>query len=118
MNSAASPPFRITGWHVLAGFVALFVAVTAVDVVVMVAAYRTYSGEVSASPYELGLAYNRQLAQQQAQAGLGWRMTLGFAEPRAVRLTALGRDGAPLTGLRVTGHLERPATETGRLELA
>jgi nitrogen fixation protein FixH len=118
MTSAASPAFRITGWHVLAGFVAFFLVVTVVDAVMAVDAYRTYSGEVSTSPYEDGLAFDTQLEQQRSQARLGWRMALGFADRGAVRLTALGPDGAPLTGLRVTGRLERPATEAGRLDLA
>lgn len=118
MTAAASPGFRINGWHVLAGFLAFFVVVTAVDVVMAVDAYRTHSGEVSTSPYEDGLAYDSQLDQQRNQARLGWRMALGLGASGEVRLTAATATGAALDGLRVTGRLERPATEEGRIDLA
>jgi nitrogen fixation protein FixH len=117
MSTAASPAFRLNGWHVLAGLVAFFGVVIAVDVVMMVDAYSTFSGEVSTSPYEDGLAYDSQLDQQRDQARLGWRMTLAFAQPGEIRLSAVGPNGAPLSALRVTGRLERPATEAGRLAL-
>jgi len=116
MTAIARPAFRITGWHVLAGFLAFFVAVTAVDVLMVVDAYRTHSGEVSTSPYEDGLAYDSQLDQQRTQARLGWKMTLALAGGE-IRVAAQSAGGAPLDGLRLTGRLERPATEKGRMDL-
>ena len=109
-----APGFRINGWHVLSMVVGFFTVVIAVDVGFAVMAYRTFPGEVSVTPYEDGLVYNKTLAQQAAQAKLGWRAS-AEARPDAVVLTLLDREGRPVTGLRVAGKLERPATETGRV---
>ena len=54
------------------GVVAFFALVIAVDVVFMVLAYRTFSGQVASNPYEAGLAFNQTLAQRQREASLGW----------------------------------------------
>jgi nitrogen fixation protein FixH len=119
MNPAAPPPrFVIKGWHVLVGFVLFFGADIAVNAAFMVSAYRTFPGETSVTPYEDGVAYNATLAQQRAQAALGWRMTAGFGPGGDVRIQAFDRAGAPLSGLRMSGRLQRPATETGARALS
>lgn len=115
--TAAKPPFVIKGWHVLAGVVGFFAAIIGVDAVFVLQALKTYPGEVSVTPYEDGLAYNRRIAQLEAQQQLGW--TAGVAaEPGAVLVRLRDREGAPLTGLRLAGKLQRPATETGARALA
>ena len=58
--------FRLTGWHVLAIVTGFFALVTAVDIGFVVMAVRTFPGEVSSTPYEDGLAYDRSLAQLRA----------------------------------------------------
>ena len=108
------PAFRLNGWHVLAGFVAFFGVTLAVDTYMLVSAYRTYPGEVADTPYEAGLAYDRVLNQEKAQAALGWRMSLGLVGSDVVRLTAIDRVGQALPPLRIEARLERPATEDGR----
>ncbi|ADG10361.1 ferredoxin [Caulobacter segnis] len=108
---------RITGWHVLIGVVLFFATVIAVDIVFMVQAYRTFSGEVASNPYETGLAFNRTLAQRQKEAALGWSASVETPEGKAVVVKVLDRDAKPLDGLSLTGVLERPATETGRQTL-
>ena len=114
MNPTAAPPrFTIKGWHVLVAFVLFFGADFAVNTAFMVSAYRTFPGETSVTPYEDGIAYNSALAQQRAQAALGWRMTVGLDAPTRIRVEAFDRAGAPLSGLHLTGRLQRPATETG-----
>lgn len=112
----ARRPFRVTGWHVLAGVTAFFAVVLAVDVSFTVMAIRTFPGQVSVTPYEDGLLYNRHIAQLDAQARLGWRASAA-AEPGQVVVTLTDAGGRPLSGLAVAGRLERPATETGRIAL-
>ena len=63
MSTTASTAFRLTGWHVLASVVLFFGVFITVDVLMAIDAYRTYSGEVSTSPYEDGLAFNRAYQQ-------------------------------------------------------
>ena len=64
---AVKKPFRITGWHVLVSVVAFFGVVIAVDSLFLVLAYRSHPGQVSVTPYEDGLAYNRAVAQRRAE---------------------------------------------------
>lgn len=109
--------FEVRGWHVLAGVTAFFAVIIAVDATFTVLAIRSFPGQVSVTPYEDGLLYNRHIAQLEAQDRLGWRAAAG-AEPGQVVLTFRDRDGKPLSGLAIAGRLERPATETGRITLA
>jgi nitrogen fixation protein FixH len=118
MSDLSVPPRRgLTGWHVLAVVVGFFSIVIAVDVSFAVSAYRTFPGEVSRTPYEDGVAYNRKLAQLAAQAKLGWVPIATVTPAGDVALDVHDLSGAPVTGLRLAGRLERPATETGRIVL-
>ena len=106
----------IRGWHVFVAVSAFFGVIIAVDGAFTVAALRTFPGQVSVTPYEDGLLYNRRIAQLKAQARLGWQAAAA-AEPGQVMVELQDRDGRPLSGLILTGRLERPATEAGRIAL-
>jgi nitrogen fixation protein FixH len=112
----ADAGFRLTGWHVLAIVCTFFAVVVAVDVSMAAMAYRTFSGEVAKDSYEAGLAYNRTLAQRRAQAALGWSATIADS-PGTLRLRVTDRDGRPVPGLVVAAKLERPATESGSVDV-
>ncbi len=119
MSAIPSPgrrPFEIRGKHVLAGVVAFFAVIIAVDVTFTVLAIRTFPGQVSVTPYEDGLLYNRRIAQLEAQERLGWQAA-AEAQPRAVMLQFQDREGRPVQGLKIVGRLERPATEAGKIAL-
>lgn len=116
-HGLGSGRFRLKGWHVLLMMIGFFGIVVTVDVSFAVMAYRTFPGEVSVTPYEDGLLYNKKLAQIAAQQKLGWKAAAA-AEPGAVVLIIEDAAGQPVRGLRVSGKLERPATETGRLNAA
>jgi nitrogen fixation protein FixH len=115
-DTPARPGFTIRGWHVLAGVTAFFTVVIGVDASFTVMALRTFPGQVSVTPYEDGLLYNRRIAQLEAQERLGWRAAAAAA-PGEVVMTFQDRAGRPLAGLVLTGRLERPATEAGRVML-
>jgi nitrogen fixation protein FixH len=109
--------FQIGGWHVLAAVVGFFAIVFAVDAAFVVSAYRTFPGQVSSTPYEDGVAYNRKLAQMAAQARLGWAPVASVTQGGAVQVEVRDAAGAPVHGLTLAGRLERPATEAGRIAL-
>lgn len=116
-TASTAPGFRIAGWHVLVAVIVFFGVIIAVNGVFLTAAYRTFPGQVSVTPYEDGLAHNRKIAQRAAQDALGWGATAANDESGVVvefRDTA----GAPVQGLKVSGALSRPATEAGRIDLA
>ncbi len=113
---SVKPPFAVKGWHVAAGVVAFFAVVVGVDAGFLVMAYRTHPGQVAPRPYEAGLIYNAELERQRIQDALGWR---AGAEARLDGLEVLlqDREGRPLTGLKVSATLQRPATEQGRADV-
>lgn len=113
---AEKKPFRVTGWHVLFSVVAFFGVVIAVDTAFMVLAYRSHPGQVSVTPYEDGLAYNRAVEQRRQQAALGWTATAA-PDGAGVVVEIADAQGEPVAGLQLTGLLRRPATETGELPL-
>ena len=108
--------FQVRGWHVWAGVAAFFAVVIAVDATFTVLALRTFPGQVSVTPYEDGLLYNRRIAQLEAQDRLGWRVGAA-AEPGQVILEFRDRQGRPLSGLAIDARLQRPATQAGRIGL-
>lgn len=109
--------FRLKGWHVAAIVVGFFTVVIAVDTGFIVAALRTYPGEVSTSPYEDGIAYNHSLASRAEQRRLGWRAEV-VQRPGEVALVMRDGQGRALDGLVVQADLQRPATELGRRRLS
>ena len=110
-----APQFRLAGWHVLVMVVGFFAVVVGVDVGFAISAYRTFPGEVSVTPYEDGVAYNKKLAQMASQQRLGWRVAAAVASGGEVEVVVRDRTSAPVQGLALTGRLERPATEAGRV---
>lgn len=117
-SAPATPGFSLKGWHVLLIVVGFFAVVVGVNVGFVTMALRTFPGEVSATPYEDGIAYNARLARMAAQESLGWRAVLATDAAHMVMLRLLDRDNRPLTRLGVTAALERPATESGRKVVA
>lgn len=115
LRAEPSTGYRVRGWHVGAAVTAFFAVIVGVDVSFAVIAYRTHPGQVSVTPYEDGLLHDRQVAQFHAQSRLGWKAT-AQARPGALILTYADRGGRPLTGLTIAARLERPATETGRVD--
>lgn len=109
--------FELRGVHVLAMTVGFFCVVVGVDVTFALSAYRTFPGEVSRTPYEDGIAFNRHLAQMQAQSKLGWTPVAEVTPRGEVRIAVRDAAGAPLSGLSLVGRLEHPATEAGRIVL-
>ena len=112
----ARPPFAVKGWHVAAGVVAFFTVVIGVDTSFLVLAYRTHPGQVEAKPYETGLIYNAELERIRAQEALGWRAG-AEARTNGLEVVMQDRQGRPLTGLRVSALLQRPATEQGKADV-
>lgn len=103
-------PFKLTGWHVLAMFGAFFGGMMAVNILFVVLALKTFSGEADHA-YINGLKFNETLAAQARQAELGWTMSLGLERPTGggaiLEARLLDRNQQPLSGAKMAGMIGR-----------
>ncbi|MEM9170098.1 MAG: FixH family protein [Pseudomonadota bacterium] len=100
-----------TGRHVLFALLAFFAVIIAVNAVFLTVAIRSFPGEQEKKSYLQGLNYNDVLERRAAQEALGWSVRIDEAAVDgargAVTLVFSSADGAPLSGLSVTGSLGR-----------
>jgi nitrogen fixation protein FixH len=109
-------------------FIGAFLAVIAVNAVMMTLAISTFSGVETPRHYAQGLAYNQVLAATRAQAALGWKVDvravpLAAAEGmdgRSIELQVVARDvdGRPIDDLALRALAIRPTRAGLDRELA
>jgi nitrogen fixation protein FixH len=113
MNKVVAAPRPITGRFVLICLIAFFGMIIGVNVVMMRYALETLPGVEVDSPYEAGLAYGRDIDAARDQANRGWKVSAHVARDSrgdaSVRVEARDHNGNPITGLRFSAVLERPA---------
>jgi len=102
-----------TGWMALATFAAFFGAIFCANAALVYFALSTFSGEQEASPYEHGLAYDKDLAAARVQDARGWRVTVRMERPAPgapalIDVVINGPDNRPLEGLSVSAALAFP----------
>jgi nitrogen fixation protein FixH len=110
-GSSETPPRELTGRMVLVCLVAFFGVVAAVNAVMMAAAISTLSGLDSDSPYEAGLAFDREIVASRAQLALHWQVDAKVERDEGktrVEFSARDADGNPLPGLSATASLVHP----------
>lgn len=103
----------LTGRAVLAALVGCFGVMFAVNGIMAYYAVSTFTGVTEASPYEHGLAYEKDILAAKAQAELGWSVSGHVARDdagaAAIEVRMQDAAGAPVQGLGVTARLESPA---------
>lgn len=103
-------------------FVAFFVVVAIVNGIMVIFALNSFAGLSTDNAYEKGRTYNQTLAAAQAQARLGWQVTLDFSarDRDHARLAATLRDksGNAIDGASITAHFVRPTREGFDSEIA
>jgi nitrogen fixation protein FixH len=94
---ARERPFEVTGRFVLACFVGFFLAVAAVNAVMIRFAVTTFGGVETDSSYKAGLAFKAETAASIAQAARGWKVDVRI-EPAggSVAVNVAVRDAAGL----------------------
>lgn len=104
--------FRLTGRHVFVILCCFFGVMFAVNLTMARLALKTFSGEVTAHPYERGLRFNADLAAARAQDDLGWKIEGRTARDSdgtvSVEIDARDNAKAPLAGLVLKVMLESP----------
>jgi nitrogen fixation protein FixH len=112
MRNPSRTPRPLTGRMVLFYLVAFFGTVIGVNMVMMKFAINTLSGTEVDSAYRASLAYENEISAARDQNRRNWKVD-AHVERRAdgatiVRLDARDANGAPLSGLKFFGRLERP----------
>ncbi|MCA3573906.1 MAG: FixH family protein [Aestuariivirga sp.] len=110
MAASAKPAKPLTGWHVLAMFIAFFGVIFTVNFTMAYLANSTWSGLVVANGYVASQSFDKDLAKARAQEALGWKVGFDFTEQR-VRLTFEDKAGQKIDALSITGDLERTVTD-------
>jgi len=105
------PSRGLRGGHVLAAMLAFFAVIVVADATLIYKALVTFGGLDNANAYRDGLAYNRRIASERAQARLGWRDAIEARDlPRRLTISLSEASGAALPGKRVIAEIGRPAT--------
>lgn len=114
VHTADEPFYSVKGnrkWSrkLLVILLTVFAVVMSVNIVMVWFAVKSNTGIVSENAYEEGLAYNKTLAEQAREAGLGWSVVRNVAD-FPVRLVYALSDarGAPLGGAWVRVKATRP----------
>ena len=116
-NSDFQPSTRfgkVTGWHVLAGFVLFFAIVFGVNGLMVYGALSTFDGVEIEGAYQKGRTYNHVLDRMEAQRKLGWTSGIetsalpGTGHRTALRVSFADAEGKPLDNLTVLGTFWRP----------
>ena len=104
---------KLTGLHVLLILFGFFGTVASVNALMIHYALSTFRGEVTAHPYEEGLAFNSEISEARAQAARGWQVDGKVARDPAgkaqIEVSARDADGGALTGLHIDALLAAPA---------
>ncbi len=65
---------KVTGWHVLAGFLAFFLTIFTANGIMTYYALGTWQGVQTEDAYVKGLNYNRQIEQAEQQYSSQWKL--------------------------------------------
>lgn len=104
-------PREITGRHVLLMMVGFFGIIIATDVYLVYKAVSTFGGIETTDAYRKGLGYNQRIADERAQAQLGWtKAAMLDKDSGELVVTILDRDQKGVDGLEISALIGRPAT--------
>ena len=102
-----------TGQQVLAALIAIFAVVLGVNVLFVVKAYSTFSGEDEQKPYLQGVEFNETLQRRAVQLRLGWSGTMEAARigRHSVRIVVhlAERSGKPISDVSLRAVLKHPS---------
>ena len=89
-STETAPAGRLTGYHILAMFVAFFGVVIAVNLFMARQAISTFGGVVVENSYVASQHFNRWLDEAQTEQALGWKASLVRGSGDRVVMTLAG----------------------------
>ncbi|HUI21203.1 MAG TPA: FixH family protein [Methylocella sp.] len=104
--------FALKGWMVLAILLGFFGVIASVNAVMIHYAISTFRGEQEASPYEHGLAYDKDIEAAREQEALHWKVSVGVSRDEGgearVEVSIKDASQTPVIGLVLTSALDSP----------
>ena len=121
-DDRAAGEWSLSGRKVLAILFLFFGTIFSVNALMAYYALSTFRGEVADHPYEVGLAFNAEIAAARQQDARNWRVGVNFApaaDGKRIEVSARDSDGRPIAGLHMTGVFAAPvdARRDRRVEL-
>ncbi|WP_439501392.1 FixH family protein [Aminobacter ciceronei] len=110
MSTRAIQPRAFTGRHMLAIMVAFFGVIIAVNLLMATFARTSWTGLVVQNTYVASQQFNERVAEQRAQAALGWKGKLTIVNGE-IHYSLTDAAGAPVAIDSVTASFRRPAYE-------
>jgi len=111
MNAQKDKPgFRFTGAHMLACMIAFFGVIIAVNITMATFASSSWTGLVVKNSYVASQKFNTELAEAEAQAGLGWKSEVLYQNEQLI-FSLTDQSGKQLAPESVILSLGRPAFE-------
>jgi nitrogen fixation protein FixH len=110
-NGANQPVRGLTGRMVLAIIIGFFGTVAAVNALMVHFALSTFRGEVADHPYEVGLAFNGEIAASRAQNERNWTVEAylrNAAHGRTLEVSMRDSAGDPISDLEVVATFAAP----------
>ena len=108
-----APRRGLTGWMVLVWLLSFFGLVFGVNAFLIRAATSTFGGMETASSYQAGLAFGREVAAAQRQDALHWNVTARLERAGSgsagLTVSAQDRDGHPVPNIEAQARLIHPA---------
>lgn len=117
MNRPLASPKPLTGRTVLSILIAFFGVVFGVNLLMMKLAIDTLPGTEVDSAYSASLGYEKEIAAARDQNTRNWRIDAhiqrGPDGHATLQVEARDNGGAPISGLKFLGRLERPTDRRG-----
>jgi nitrogen fixation protein FixH len=110
--SSERPQPQITGWMVLGFMIAFFAVIVGVNAFMAHAAITTFGGVETASSYQAGQAFERDVARAKAQDAQHWQIDASLTRAAdgttLLDITARDEAGAPVSGVDASAQFDRP----------
>lgn len=103
---------QVTGWMVLGFMIAFFAVIVGVNAFMAHAAITTFGGVETASSYQAGQTFERDVARAQAQDAQHWqvdaKLTRAADGTTLLDIAARDQSGAPVDGVTASAQFARP----------
>lgn len=113
------PMKELTGRHVLYAMLGFFGVMFLANGIFLYFAISTFTGLDNPHAYQEGVNYNERIQSAHRQAALGWTHKLTLSKDGRLELSINDKAGDGVSGLEISGTIERPVTSrfTHKLEL-